>query len=58
MRKLLRIQSRVIVLLLLLALLSASRGGSDYNILSLREGIGHFSIEYSPQYQVLISGMT
>jgi hypothetical protein len=38
--------------MVLLALLAASCGSSDYKVFSLREGIGHFSIEYPAEYAI------
>jgi hypothetical protein len=48
---------RFLILSLVLLLVSSaaltSCGGSDYKIFSLREGIGHFSMEYPPDYTVV-----
>lgn len=42
-----------LVLLLVSSAALTSCGGSDYKIFSLREGIGHFSMEYPPDYTVV-----
>jgi hypothetical protein len=42
-----------LVLLLVSSAVLTSCGGSDYKIFSLREGIGHFSMEYPPDYTVV-----
>jgi hypothetical protein len=56
MKRLFRLRAWRAAVFLLLALLALSMapscGGSDYMIFSLREGIGHFSMEYPPGYSV------
>jgi hypothetical protein len=41
-----------VLLLLVLVCLTISCGSSDYRLFSLKEGIGHFSLEYPPEYSV------
>jgi len=42
----------VIAAFLAIGLLMTSCGSPDYHVFSLREGIGHFSMEYPPNYTV------
>jgi hypothetical protein len=52
MRRIFRILSWVILVLMLLASFLTSCGSSDYKVFSLREGIGYFSMEYPSAYMV------
>jgi hypothetical protein len=52
MRRLLDAWSWLIAGLVITSLLLTSCGSSEYKVFSLKEGIGHFSLEYPPEYSV------
>jgi hypothetical protein len=52
MRRLLDAWSWLIAGLVITSLLLTSCGSSEYNVFSMKEGIGHFSLEYPHEYSI------